>query len=104
LFHAQDAIRAFHVTGVQTCALPICGTFLLGPAPAAVAHDQPVACACLTHQPFLVDAETVMELVGERQRSRYAVRHRRGIGGCARSEERRVGTGWETRSWATQAA
>src|SRR5690606_41176201 len=24
LFHAEDGIRAFHVTGVQTCALPIC--------------------------------------------------------------------------------
>src|SRR5690606_1234035 len=24
-FQAEDGIRAFHVTGVQTCALPICG-------------------------------------------------------------------------------
>src|SRR5690606_41154684 len=23
-FQAEDGIRAFHVTGVQTCALPIC--------------------------------------------------------------------------------
>src|SRR5690606_40276051 len=23
-FHAEDGIRYFHVTGVQTCALPIC--------------------------------------------------------------------------------
>src|SRR5690606_40170858 len=23
--HAEDGIRDFHVTGVQTCALPICG-------------------------------------------------------------------------------
>src|SRR5690606_40416185 len=23
-FHAEDGIRDFHVTGVQTCALPIC--------------------------------------------------------------------------------
>src|SRR5690606_41038921 len=25
-FQAEDGIRDFHVTGVQTCALPICGT------------------------------------------------------------------------------
>src|SRR5690606_40777096 len=25
-FQAEDGIRAFHVTGVQTCALPICRT------------------------------------------------------------------------------
>src|SRR5436309_15789479 len=27
-FQAEDGIRDFHVTGVQTCALPICGTAL----------------------------------------------------------------------------
>src|SRR5690606_40233910 len=26
LFHAEDGIRDFHVTGVQTCALPISAT------------------------------------------------------------------------------
>src|SRR5690606_40836090 len=26
LFQAEDGIRGFHVTGVQTCALPICPT------------------------------------------------------------------------------
>src|SRR5690606_40172668 len=26
-FQAEDGIRDFHVTGVQTCALPICSTF-----------------------------------------------------------------------------
>src|SRR5690606_39357247 len=26
-FQAEDGIRDFHVTGVQTCALPICGTW-----------------------------------------------------------------------------
>src|SRR5207302_6484757 len=25
-FQAEDGIRDFHVTGVQTCALPICGS------------------------------------------------------------------------------
>src|SRR5690625_5993616 len=27
LFQAEDGIRDGHVTGVQTCALPICGAF-----------------------------------------------------------------------------
>src|SRR5690606_40487074 len=35
---AEDGIRAFHVTGVQTCALPICG-FMAG----KLASDQPSA-------------------------------------------------------------
>src|SRR5215475_3929216 len=29
-FQAEDGIRDFHVTGVQTCALPICWCTLLG--------------------------------------------------------------------------
>src|SRR5690606_40019198 len=29
-FQAEDGIRDFHVTGVQTCALPICKTGALG--------------------------------------------------------------------------
>src|SRR5690606_35061769 len=29
-FHAEDGIRAFHVTGVQTCALPISFGFVAG--------------------------------------------------------------------------
>src|SRR5690606_40324823 len=28
-FQAEDGIRDFHVTGVQTCALPICSTGVL---------------------------------------------------------------------------
>src|SRR5690606_41175008 len=30
-FQAEDGIRDFHVTGVQTCALPICPDVLLEP-------------------------------------------------------------------------
>src|SRR5579883_3616106 len=29
-FQAEDGIRDFHVTGVQTCALPICKDVVLG--------------------------------------------------------------------------
>src|SRR5690606_39660428 len=31
-FQAENAIRAFHVTGVQTCALPISGTPAIFPS------------------------------------------------------------------------
>src|SRR5690606_39821182 len=33
-FHAEDGIRDFHVTGVQTCALPICPYTFFGNTPA----------------------------------------------------------------------
>src|SRR5690606_39743082 len=33
-FQAEDGIRDFHVTGVQTCALPICPAHAMGPHPA----------------------------------------------------------------------
>src|SRR5439155_14656958 len=36
LFQAEDGIRDGHVTGVQTCALPISGEFLLPKHPAVV--------------------------------------------------------------------
>src|SRR5207302_7631022 len=37
-FQAEDGIRDFHVTGVQTCALPICGCPL--PSGSAIAQNQ----------------------------------------------------------------
>src|SRR5690606_40893303 len=37
-FHAEDGIRAFHVTGVQTCALPI-SIWLIADKLYAIAHD-----------------------------------------------------------------
>src|SRR5690606_39317981 len=55
LFQAEDGIRAFHVTGVQTCALPIsCGRVELAAAgppcgrrrPTARLSDRPSACGC----------------------------------------------------------
>src|SRR5690606_40963997 len=35
-FQAEDGIRDFHVTGVQTCALPICSPRPAAPAPRVV--------------------------------------------------------------------
>src|SRR5690606_40430764 len=34
-FQAEDGIRDFHVTGVQTCALPICPSRRCGPSQSA---------------------------------------------------------------------
>src|SRR5256885_2806271 len=42
-FQAEDGIRDYKVTGVQTCALPICGLLVAVPE---VGHMQ-VAVACL---------------------------------------------------------
>src|SRR5436309_12059102 len=39
-FQAEDGIRAFHVTGVQTCALPICSDPPLGTAPLTITMGQ----------------------------------------------------------------
>src|SRR5690606_40603514 len=62
-FQAEDGIRVFHVTGVQTCALPICS---------------------LTCSPGLVRANCLSRF----RRRRNKPRRRRSTG---RSEERRVG-------------
>src|SRR5690606_40245363 len=55
-FQAEDGIRDFHVTGVQTCALPISGCrrglaagaadVIVAPYSAAVAGLNPAAAAC----------------------------------------------------------
>src|SRR5690606_40986747 len=42
-FQAEDGIRDFHVTGVQTCALPIYGATGQGDGPAAASMPTPPA-------------------------------------------------------------
>src|SRR5437016_7996461 len=39
-FQAEDGIRDWSVTGVQTCALPICEVFKTDRLPAQTFHDQ----------------------------------------------------------------
>src|SRR5690606_11896254 len=58
-FQAEDGIRDFHVTGVQTCALPIC----------AAIED----CCHLLH---VLELE-VLRIVEVDVRARYAVEHER---------------------------
>src|SRR5207302_6069757 len=77
-FQAEDGIRDFHVTGVQTCALPIFGGH--GAPGVELAHN--------VRSPEDVDA-LLADVV-------------RASGHCARarrSEERRVGK--ECRSWSS---
>src|SRR5690606_40152894 len=97
-FQAEDGIRDFHVTGVQTCALPISGAGGLGGRP----------------------GRSPVELVGGAVRRRglgrdggrrhrdgtpRSARARRGgvaSAGLPRSEERRGGEGWRTGGAAAQ--
>src|SRR5690625_7698057 len=80
-FQAEDGIRDGHVTGVQTCALPICGVF-------AVMFIYPFFEAWL-----LKDKREHHILDRPRNNpTRTAI----GVAGI-RSEERRVGKAW--RSW-----
>src|SRR5207302_6409327 len=84
-FQAEDGIRDFHVTGVQTCALPIC------PSPGHL---------MIRPQDEFVDArrndwEALDQLLGK---DRGKGLHRLDAPAISRSEERRVGkecrSGW----------
>src|SRR5690625_7416805 len=76
-FQAEDGIRDGHVTGVQTCALPI-------------SREKPAFC---------VAASEVSPAASRSSRSFRARRRRRTVGlpATVRSEERRVGKEWRTR-------
>src|SRR5690606_40592415 len=92
-FQAEDGIRDFHVTGVQTCALPI---FLV--------EDRqvwkPVACPDLTTGGMvygkgrlaIIDAETGQSVKCMLQTTRAASNPVNPLN--QRSEERRVGKEW----------
>src|SRR5207302_6660135 len=79
-FQAEDGIRDFHVTGVQTCALPILQN---GHATASV--SAPVSAASRARS-TLICARTGPTTRPRTRRSRREPRQRR-------SEERRVGKG-----------
>src|SRR5690606_41017665 len=91
-FQAEDGIRDFHVTGVQTCALPICS----GARPVAFVVAMFVHMA---HQVFILlhagsgddhQASTMwMECVISAVRPNMADAEQ--YFSCERSEERRVG-------------
>src|SRR5207302_2198730 len=97
-FQAEDGIRDFHVTGVQTCALPICaialvvaaGRYLLNPffrlLALTGAREVMTAAALL----IVLGAALIMQAAGM---SMALGAFLAGV----RSEERRVGKEW--RAW-----
>src|SRR5438552_14160183 len=80
-FQAEDGIRDDLVTGVQTCALPIC------------ARDLPDLLRLGRRQPALLE-EARVRIDGHRVRRVVAALDQR-----VRSEERRVGKEWRSRWW-----
>src|SRR5690606_41194105 len=90
-FQAEDGIRDFHVTGVQTCALPILADRLLRVIEArAAAHES----ATLVWPDALGrDGVVVDRLVtaGASRRPNGLLLSARNASRAARSEERRVG-------------
>src|SRR5699024_11885169 len=98
-FQAEDGIRDRNVTGVQTCALPICPVMLENYfwKDVLTADQKMKASSSLqSHFQALQDAKEIIVSCGS------------GVSACpnilalkrARSEERRVGKGWRCRMWA----
>src|SRR5439155_14843402 len=88
-FQAEDGIRGGHVTGVQTCALPIFDLFARG-----LSNDDVRTARSLGSGPCTPDASTATS----RARSygpRRSSRSRRFL----RSEERRVGKECRSGGW-----
>src|SRR5437870_11559445 len=87
-FQAEDGIRDGHVTGVQTCALPIFVVRDQAPCSGPRERRLPVG-GVQGADEYVVDE-------GETQREGEDLERRRGL---IRSEERRVGKKWRAR-WA----
>src|SRR5690606_40692707 len=96
-FQAEDGIRAFHVTGVQTCALPIYWPIIAQPAMPPTRPATMFATPCPAHSRFLllgvsVMSSTMVAVINDSSNPTTA-------SGIARSEERRVGEECESRRW-----
>src|SRR5690606_40113271 len=89
-FQAEDGIRSFHVTGVQTCALPISRRRPGGHSRRRAAHaafgNRRTAATQLLVRSDRRDARA--ELRARLSRAQRAIPR-------SRSEERRVGEGWK---------
>src|SRR5690606_41035196 len=86
-FQAEDGIRDFHVTGVQTCALPISSQTFVG---AVVAYANPVKQALLGVSAEALEAEGAVSETVAQQMARGALEALK-VDVAVRSEERRVG-------------
>src|SRR5690606_40576124 len=92
---AEDGIRDFHVTGVQTCALPISP----GPVLPRPGHRLGIAAVEQVDDPFVTRHVGYPGAIDEEPNRRPVriVRRRGkpdGLPVGIRSEERRVGNGW----------
>src|SRR5256885_15811810 len=99
-FQAEDGIRDYKVTGVQTCALPISLLKILGGLAKAddgqVQTQSGIRITYVAQEPVLVPEQTIFESASAGIAEVIAVRDRYLAGGegedlDARSEERRVG-------------
>src|SRR5207244_10436143 len=94
-FQAEDGIRDDLVTGVQTCALPICRGLRRLPDRArdAVRHRDPRGRLAVDALPRLLPR-------GEEGHASAGLAHPLDVP-QGRSEERRVGKEWRRRGWLT---
>src|SRR5690606_40937932 len=92
-FQAEDGIRDFHVTGVQTCALPIFRPVVAIASAAVTASALP--------NTILISFPRSLSLAGASVRPAAPSLHRFQLlqQKRPRSEERRVGKEWKT-GWA----
>src|SRR5690606_40686618 len=91
-FQAEDGIRDFHVTGVQTCALPISPTKETPPANVSTTAGRPIdepAGNCGWGRSAAIGTKDVAAEVGRPSVCAPWVHNEQGI--QLRSEERRVG-------------
>src|SRR5690606_40606977 len=100
-----DGIRDFHVTGVQTCALPISTTAADCAPPKATRREwiglAVIAVPCLLYSMDLnVLNLAIPHLTADLNPSSTQLLWIVDIYGFLRSEERRVGKGWRCR-WST---
>src|SRR3712207_7471274 len=88
-FQAEDGIRDIGVTGVQTCALPICRINRFVPVRPGV---RAAVDAIGDPPPRRVTATRLTNQLASPRAARTFTRHI-----CVRSEERRVGKEWRSR-------
>src|SRR5690606_40363843 len=94
-FQAEDGIRDFHVTGVQTCALPIpIPTIPCWARPASQAAPIPKPTGRARRQGPAAPARLQQEFLTSGPAGRAYT------ASSSRSEERRVGKEWRIRWWA----
>src|SRR5256886_13153570 len=83
-FQAEDGIRDLTVTGVQTCALPICPAPVLPSILKGIAVNGLIGLECCYYETQQKGDNATGTANNSKHRNKYGTKH-------ARSEERRVG-------------